>query len=128
MSVAGSSTGERARQSTRDERRQEDTRDARDKGPARPDHFYGERHKLEDWFNQLGLYFMFHETRDPQKTIFAVSFLRGQAQHYFKPVLTLYVWDRTDTIGVFSNYSNFQGYMRNVFSVSSERTQAVRII
>ena len=125
MSTTGSVRGEpSARPPTRNE-----SRDSESKvGPSKPDYFYGDRNKLDDWLNQLGLYFLYHGTTDPNRTLFAASFLRGSAQHYFKPILSPYVQDRRDPRGMFNNYSNFRGYMRNVFSVSNEKSTAARVI
>ena len=47
---------------------------------AKPDYYYGDRSKLDDWLNQMALYFRFENiTQDPKKTLLASSYLRGQA-------------------------------------------------
>ena len=68
------------------------------KGPTKPDLFFGDRAKLEDWFNQLGLYFMYNNVGNPNKSLFAASHCRGRAQHYLKPLLSAYVADKTERV------------------------------
>jgi hypothetical protein len=98
------------------------------KGPAKPDLYFGDRRKLEDWFNQLEMYFLFNNTATQAKGVFAASFLRGRAQHYVKPLLTLYLEDRTDKEGIFGNFKKFKEYMRDVFGTTNEKNAAVRVI
>ena len=45
---------------------------------AKPDLYYGDRNKLEDWLNQMSLYFKFNEITKDQ-TLFASTYLRGRA-------------------------------------------------
>jgi len=49
---------------------------------AKPDLFYGEREKLEDWLMQLQLYFAFNGQALPtaQQPAFAITYIRGRAQ------------------------------------------------
>jgi len=48
---------------------------------ARPDLFYGEREKLEDWLMQLQLYFAFNGQTllTAQQPAFAITYMRGRA-------------------------------------------------
>ena len=49
---------------------------------AKPDFFYGDRNKVDDWFNQLYLYFHLEGfTSEQRKSLFAASYMRGEAQH-----------------------------------------------
>ena len=121
MSSSSNTGGERP--SSRANNRIEDT-----KSPAKPDLYYGDRNKLEDWFNQLGLYFMLTRTPAEHRTVYAVSFLRGRAQHYVKPLMTKFLDNKTDPEGIFRDYSTFKTYMKEVFGVTNEENQAVRII
>ena len=53
---------------------------------AKPDYYYGDRSKLDDWLNQMALYFRFENiTQDPKKTLLASSYLRGQVQQWIRP-------------------------------------------
>ena len=54
--------------------------------------------------------------------MFAMSYLRGQAQHYVKPLLTQYLDDGSDSKGVFANYSRFKVYLEFVFGISNEES------
>ena len=119
MSTSSNAGGERSTSQAR----ADDT-----KGPAKPDFFYGDRNKLEDWFNQLSTYYIFNRTPNEQKTLFATSYLRGRAQHYVKPLLSAFLTDRTDSKGIFGNFNQFKVYMKDVFGITNEESAAVRII
>src|ERR1700761_930712 len=121
MSSSSNAGGERP--SSRNDSRVDDT-----KGPAKPDLFYGDRNKLEDWFNQLGLYYMLSQTPPQHRTVFAVTYLRGRAQHYVKPLLTKFLQDKTDPKGIFRDFDVFKQYMKEVFGVTNEGNAAVRVI
>jgi hypothetical protein len=47
----------------------------------KPDLYYGERSKLDDWLMQWDLFFMFQGEKIPniKQVTFAASFMRGQA-------------------------------------------------
>lgn len=97
-------------------------------GPAKPDMYYGDRNKLDDWVNQLRLYFLFQQTNATHKTLFASTYLRGRAQHWMKPHLTQYLTDRTDPKGLFSNFENFVKELDLIFGVTNEANIAARAI
>ena len=45
---------------------------------AKPDFFYGDRDKVDDWLNQMALYFHLHLIT-VNKTMYAATYLRGKA-------------------------------------------------
>lgn len=53
------------------------TRD--DSKVAKPDLYYGDRQGLDDWLNQMDLYYIFTPMEEAKKTIFASTYLRGRA-------------------------------------------------
>lgn len=71
---------------------------------------------------------MYYSVSNPNRTIFATSYYRRQAQHYLKPLLSAYVNDRTDSKGIFKDYNTFKKYIREVFRITNEKNTAVRII
>ena len=121
--MSSSSTAGGERPSSRNESRADDA-----KGPAKPDLFYGDRNKLDDWFNQLGMYYLFNRTPIEHRTMFAVTFLRGRAQHYVKPLITQFLDDKTDPKGIFRDFGTFKVYMKEVFGITNEENAAVRVI
>ena len=75
------------------------------------------------------MYFRYYRIQDPTtKTVFAVSFLRGQAQHYVKPLLTEFLDDNTNSKSIFRDYKRFKIYLKEVFGISNEKNAVVRII
>ena len=47
---------------------------------AKPDFFYGDRNKLDDWLNQIMLYFPLEGiTNEQRRCRIAASYLRGEA-------------------------------------------------
>ncbi|GKV53537.1 hypothetical protein SLEP1_g60058 [Rubroshorea leprosula] len=97
---------------------------------AKPDNYYGEREKYDDWVNQMNLYFLMNSVPDDKKTLFATTYLRGRAQHWMKPHLTTYLrgGPNNDPNELFANWTRMEGVMRTFFSISNETSMAERII
>jgi len=97
---------------------------------ARPDYFYGDRNALDDWINQMEIYFMFNNVDDDKKVVFATSFLRGRAQHWIKPYITGYLANTLDdsTKPMFYSFTNFKIPLRAIFGISNEKNIAIRAI
>ncbi len=93
-----------------------------------PDKYMGERTGLEDWITQVEVYFSFYPVPDSKKTLLASTFLRGRAQHWFKPSLRKYLDRDEDPGGIFANFDSFKGELRRVFGISNEKEMAERII
>ena len=102
-------------------------------GPmAKPDYFYGDRNKVDDWLNQLRLYFFFKGTTTAQKTMMAATYMRGRAQHWFKPEITSFLQDpgSADPKGMMRNFEVFAKQLKIIFGASedAEENAAVRLI
>jgi len=90
--------------------------------------YHGKREGLDDWLNQLDLYFLFNSTPNNRKTLMATTYMRGRAQHWIKPKLRTYLDDGTDTGTIFANYSMFKVEIRRIFGTSNENTIAERAV
>jgi hypothetical protein len=95
---------------------------------AKPDLYYGDRQGLDDWLNQMDLYFIFTPMEDVKKTIFASTYLRGRAQHWMKPMLQKYLNEREDPDGIMRSFVRFKAEIRRIFGISNEDKVAVRLI
>ena len=96
---------------------------------ARPDYYYGDRSKLDDWLNQMALYFRFENiTQDPKKTLLASSYLRGQVQQWIRPRLHEVLHQNIDTEGIFNSWDNYVKAIRNIYGLSNEKQVAIRVI
>ena len=119
-SIAGSEMGDERRGNTRD-----------DSKVQKPDLYYGDREKLEDWFHQIQMYFLFTPVAKEKKTLFATTFLRGRAQHWIKPYLHKFLEDGPvdgDTNGLFADLNTLKENMRLVFGVTNDKETAIRVI
>lgn len=94
----------------------------------KPDTFTGDRNKLDDWLTQMEVYFAFYPTPEGKKTLFATTFLRERAQHWFKPMLRLYLDDGKDDSKYFAKFDYFKKGIRQIFGVSNEEKAAERVI
>jgi hypothetical protein len=106
-----------------------DTRD--DSKVQKPDLYYGDRKKLEDWFHQIQMYFLFTPVGTEKKTLFTTTFLRGRAQHWIKPYLYKFLEDGpidSDTNGLFADFNALKENMRLVFGVTNDKETAIRVI
>jgi hypothetical protein len=95
---------------------------------AKPDLYYGDRQGLDDWLNQMDLYFIFTPIEERKKTIFASTYLRGRAQHWMKPMLQKFLNDQEDTDGIMMSFVKFKKEVRRIFGISNEDKVAVRLI
>ena len=93
---------------------------------AKPDKYHGDRDGLEDWLLQLDMYYQFNEV--DKKTLFAATYLRGRAQHWFRPLLRAYMDDNKDEDELFKDFKNFKGEIRRIFGTSNEVQNAVRMV
>jgi len=95
---------------------------------GKPNMFHGKRDGLDDWLNQLELYFLFSRVPEGKKTLIATTYMRGRAQHWIRPRLKEYFSDGTDTGDVFADFSNFRTEVDRVFGLSNEDSVAERAI
>jgi len=65
---------------------------------AKPDLYYGDRDKLEEWLVQMQLYFSFNRDaiRQGKQPLFAMTYMRGRAQRWSAPFLKRYMEDPND--------------------------------
>lgn len=96
---------------------------------AKPEHFKGERNKLEDWFNELMNYFMLANIQDGTKQcLVAASYMRGEAQHWIRPKLRAFFLTQQDPEGIFSNFGNFMRVVNGIYGLNNEKEVATRVI
>ena len=108
------------------------TKEGRDQGKAaKPDFYYGDRNKLEDWVNQVLTYIYLEKIPDDKQAILAASFLRGEAQHWIGPRLTAKLLSKDfadDPERIFESIMTFVDAMRAIFGLSNDRQTAIRHI
>ena len=95
---------------------------------ARPDFFHGERHKLDDWLNQMLLYFRFEGVREERQALTAASYLRGEAQQWIRPKLTVKLLHNQDPEGTLTDFRTFVNAIRSIYGLSNEQQVAIRQI
>ncbi len=95
---------------------------------AKPDFFYGDRNKLDDWLNQVMLFLRQERIQPEQKTFTAVSYLRGEAQQWIRPRLNDALEHKKDTGGMFSDFDNFLSEIRGIYGLSNDKQVAIRIV
>ena len=95
---------------------------------AKPDYYYGDRNKLDDWINQTGLYFRLEGIPDNRRSLIASSYLRGEAQQWIRPKLTELLTKNRDSTGIFGDFDNFIEELRSIYGLSNEKQVAIRNI
>src|SRR6187551_1040658 len=100
---------------------------------AKPDLYYGDRDKLEDWLMQVDLYFKFMAESIPEdsKVCFVATFMRGEAQTWIKPYITKYLDDdneEEDVMTFVENYGTFKERLKQIFGISNEAAVSARKI
>ena len=93
------------------------------------DVYKGERDELNDWLIQMKLYFAFNSISKNQKTLFAFTYLRGRAQHWFKSKVRTYLDDEKNINDkIFTRFNNFKAAIRRIFGIFNEEQFVERII
>ena len=93
------------------------------------DVYKDERDELDDWLIQMKLYFAFNSISKNQKTLFASTYLKGRAQHWFKSKVRSYLDDEKDINDkIFTRFSNFKIAIRRIFEIFNEKQFVERII
>ncbi len=95
---------------------------------AKPDYFYGDRHKLDNWLNQVLLYFRMEEVGAEKQPLTAASYLRGEAEQWIRPRLTEKLLRNNDPDGLFSSFHAFVMGIRSIYGVSNNQQVAIRQI
>jgi len=99
---------------------------------ARPDLYYGERSKLEDWLLQFDLFFKFEDdVDDNNKAPLMASYLRGSAAVWVKPFLIKYMSSNNSKERItqmFEDHDEFKVQLRQTFGIINEKSNADRAI
>lgn len=96
---------------------------------GKPDYFQGERSKLDDWVNQMMLYFALNRINNDQKrTMTAAFYLRGEAQNWIRPRLQRWLIERKDSDGLFSTWDTFVETIRSIYGLNNDKQVATRVV
>jgi len=99
---------------------------------AQPDLFYGDRKKLRQFLNQVDLNLLFYASSfqtEEQKTVYASTYLRGDAADWFEPYLRDFMspgtngW-KAETTQIFTLYSNFKVIIGKIYGDVDEKREA----
>ena len=113
---------------------QHHTNNGRGISTAKPDLFYGDCDKVDDWLMQLQVYFIFQESnRLPanRQPLFATTYMRGNAQKWIKPYLVKYLSGEgaDDSIDAWmESYAKFKVEVKRILGPSNEDKVAIRMI
>ena len=93
------------------------------------DVYKSERDELNDWFIQIKLYFAFNSISKNQKTLFAFTYFKEKAQHWFKSKVRSYLDDEKNINDkIFTRFNNFKIAIRRIFEVFNEKQFVEKII
>ena len=126
--------------------RQATTSDDHGTKSSKPDLFYGERNKLNNWLMQLDLYFRYSlkGTKPEDRVPIATTFMRGKVQTWIAPDLQKYLDGdmyetetqkdgtkrrvKSDECTDFEDYGKFKKRIRAVFGPANEKLIAESVI
>ena len=101
---------------------------------AKPDLFYGDRDKVDDWLMQLQVYFTFQESNQlpaNRQPLFATTYMRGNAQKWIKLYLVKYLSGEGADDGIdawMESYAKFKVEVKRILGPSNEDKVAIRMI
>jgi hypothetical protein len=93
----------------------------------KPDLFYGDRSKYEEWTIQVELHFRFNRVPLNEQALYAATFLRGRAEKWIKPFLKKKL-EGTETTGILNSWTSFKENCTNIFGNTMEIMDATREI
>ena len=101
--------------------------------PIKPDLYYRERSKLNNWLFQLEFYFSLinENIKDKKKVIFAVSYIRGRALNQISTDMTRYIDDDNLNNNIkewIKDFRKFKKRVKIIFSPINEKASAESII
>ena len=93
------------------------------------DVYKGERDELNDWLIQIKLYFAFNLISKNQKTLFAFTYFKEKAQHWFKSKIRSYLDNKKDINNkIFTRFNDFKVAIQRIFKVFNEEQFVEKII
>lgn len=98
---------------------------------AKPEIYYGDRMKLENWILQFDTYFHINDSiGDDNKVVMVTTFMRGAAGEWVKPYLIKYMGDEVDpeNTRMMEDWQVFKDKLRQIFSQANETSTAERAI
>ena len=113
---------------------QHDTSNERGISVAKPDLFYGDRDKVDDWLMQLQVYFTFQRgDRLPtsKQPLFATTYMRGNAQKWIKPYVVKYLSGEGVEEGIdawMESFARFKVEVKRILGPSNKDKVAIRMI
>ncbi len=113
---------------------QHDTNNGREISATKPDLFYGDCDKVDDWLMQLQVYFIFQESNwlpANRQPLFATTYMRENAQKWIKPYLVKYLSGKGADDGIdvwMESYAKFKVKVKRILGLSNEDKVAIRMI
>ena len=95
---------------------------------SKPEYYYGDRNKFEDWVNQLLMYFLLEGVRPEKQALTAASYLRGEAQQWIRPQLQARLLRNEDPNGLFTSFQGLVQTMNGIYGLSNDKQVAIRNI
>ena len=96
---------------------------------GKPDFFYGDRNKLDNWINQLLMHFALEGIdSDKKRCLIACFHLRGEAEHWMRPRLQNRLLRNQDPEGIFSDFKKLIDEMKTIYGLNNDKRVAIRLI
>jgi hypothetical protein len=94
----------------------------------KPDLFYGDRAKFDNWALQVDLYLRFNPApTNEDAALLAAMYLRGRAEQWIKKFVKQ-KFEGTETSGILDSWAQFRQACEQMFGNTTEVTDAARII
>ena len=127
MSTAGSTKGG----SSSNQPRQPTNSGGSTGKPSKPDLYYGDRNKLNNWLLQFSLYFRYtDDVDDDDQVVFAATFMRGKTLSWINTDLQKYLDGEanTETKRWIEDFSLFKERIKRTFGPANEEATAQSVI
>ena len=113
---------------------QHDTNNERGISVAKPDLFYGDCNKVDDWLMQLQVYFTFQRgdlLPTSKQPLFTTTYMRGNVQKWIKPYVVKYLSGEGVDEGInawMESFARFKVKIKRILGPSNKDKVAIRMI
>ena len=113
---------------------QHDTSNERGISVTKPDLFYGDCDKVDDWLMQLQVYFIFQRgdlLPTSKQPLFTTTYMRGNAQKWIKPYVVKYLSGEgveEDINAWMESFARFKVEVKRILGLSNKDKVAIQMI
>jgi hypothetical protein len=85
------------------------------------DFFYRDYDKLDNWVNQLWIYFEFNNIEPGKQTLFILIYLQGRVEYWMRPYISNYFNKDKEILKMITSFREFLREIHKIFGKSNKK-------